>query len=583
MENWWSSFWGGTPGPSSIMYSSAGSRGAARPEPIKASPGPPSARWGPGTRRSYSSPNPRGFVRLHSLEDDPMMMTSSSSTGQMPSPSQLDSGQPGAPFHAHQQTPQESKWLKKYPSDAPHRTAVRPSKAVLNPISNSRPVAKTPMGHQMPFNLNTGQYQRWHGQPQAGSEQLFQVGRPLIQPELANMFVPAHSWVAQDVGHCLNHLMGSMIETMTSIYPSPLNPNARPFVPLNPNAAEFRPTGSGSCGSGSATASETSSVVDSSEDHPSISQAGLLSPEMCPQKDKFTPTQSQAPSPCVTPVVDEQAKEDILKSVCNRKGTPWVPEPALSAANLSEESIGTHHIQDLKSWPASDLDGDSSFVMESDDNTTLSPNLIPNPRIHLLSQRSRSLSTCSSEESFIEFSCDAPNTVVPPSKSVIHANNDESDDDSSDSSDDEDELESEHDDDSDWDEVDDAHCWTDIPDEFKTCPFQCPIEARKSEEQNTPWSENEAVRDANRRWNLNYRQMSNHDRACQVGFKSETAWEVFLEDPEESEDLQAARKSDFPERAADKARMERMLSRIFQPDHRKKMFLLIRGEHLENI
>lgn len=289
--------------------------------------------------RSYSTPNPRGFVRLNSLEDD--RMTSSSSMGQMPttkSRSQIESDMPGAHFHAHQHTPQESKWFRNYHSDPLNHS---------RKVHQHRPMAKT-SGLQMPYNLNTGQYECWQSQPhQTGSEQLFQVVRPLIRPELATMFVPTNAIVPQEVGHCISNLVGSMIQTMSSFCQSPLNPNARPFVPLNPNAAEFRPTGSGSCGSSSTTASETSSVVDSSEDHPSLPQPSLVSPETGPKmEEKLTPPQSQAPSPCVTPIVDEHEKEDILKSVCDRKGTPWVQqEQSLSAANLSEDSIETNRIQ----------------------------------------------------------------------------------------------------------------------------------------------------------------------------------------------------------------------------------------------
>lgn len=50
-----------------------------------------------------------------------------------------------------------------------------------------------------------------------------------------------------------------------------------------------------------------------------------------------------------------------------------------------------------------------------------------------------------------------------------------------------------------------------------------------------------------------------------------TALDVIYEDPKLSEDLKLARMSDFFQRQADKARMERLLNPILSTSHREKM------------
>lgn len=50
-----------------------------------------------------------------------------------------------------------------------------------------------------------------------------------------------------------------------------------------------------------------------------------------------------------------------------------------------------------------------------------------------------------------------------------------------------------------------------------------------------------------------------------------TALDVIYEDPNLSEDLKLARMSDFIQRQADKARMERLLNPILSISHREKM------------
>lgn len=48
--------------------------------------------------------------------------------------------------------------------------------------------------------------------------------------------------------------------------------------------------------------------------------------------------------------------------------------------------------------------------------------------------------------------------------------------------------------------------------------------------------------------------------------------EIIMESPDESEHLQAMRISDFYQRKADKARIEKLLAPIFAPEFRDKIF-----------
>jgi len=48
---------------------------------------------------------------------------------------------------------------------------------------------------------------------------------------------------------------------------------------------------------------------------------------------------------------------------------------------------------------------------------------------------------------------------------------------------------------------------------------------------------------------------------------------IIFEPENIANDLQKARMSDYQQKQADKARMERLLLSILSPDHRKKMFL----------
>ena len=106
--------------------------------------------------------------------------------------------------------------------------------------------------------------------------------------------------------------------------------------------------------------------------------------------------------------------------------------------------------------------------------------------------------------------------------------------------------------------------------------------------------ESERVREANRKWSDAYRELghkannatstSNCDISDNsnkvVDFAPEEAWSYIYENPEEASDLREARTSDHKTRQADKKRMNDMMEKVFDPQHRKNMFKIIFGEEL---
>ena len=89
----------------------------------------------------------------------------------------------------------------------------------------------------------------------------------------------------------------------------------------------------------------------------------------------------------------------------------------------------------------------------------------------------------------------------------------------------------------------------------------------------------ERLRTVNRTWELNYAESDSSDTgstSSRVQFTSEDPT-FHVEDPEMSEALHEARKSDFVQRQVDKERMERLLAPIFAKTHREKIFNALYG------
>eukprot|EP00095_Tigriopus_kingsejongensis_P010937 maker-scaffold1367_size45391-snap-gene-0.6 protein:Tk10937 transcript:maker-scaffold1367_size45391-snap-gene-0.6-mRNA-1 annotation:"haloacid dehalogenase" len=325
--DWFAQYFGATPFSTALHHSRAMER-PKRPHTLSARP---HSVVGGG------QPN-KGFVRLNSLEDDdhldrnhhhPSTMHLSKSE-----PASFRIPVPGADFHSDRKTEAEEKWFGNYSSDS--------GRSKMDRASETRP----PRGHvQMPYNLNEGHFERWTVRPhlsESASSGMLHVAQP---HSISVGYVPSNCIVLetesepwqphlltsptqlQEFGAQVSHFVGSFFDSFTSMCHSSLNPNAQPFTPLNPNAAEFHPHSMGSCGS--TTASETSSVADSSEEITlgPFSPGKLLS---------LNPNQND--SKCVTPIADEATKEELLRAVGTRKQTPWVArEGEMSALPLSED------------------------------------------------------------------------------------------------------------------------------------------------------------------------------------------------------------------------------------------------------
>lgn len=154
--------------------------------------------------------------------------------------------------------------------------------------------------------------------------------------------------------------------------------------------------------------------------------------------------------------------------------------------------------------------------------------------------------------------------------------------------------------DSDWDEVDHSN---DKFDEETLAMFADPIMAIGSgckQEEKTPdpvkidFSLTEephpqtASKDdisqillnANATWNKNYQGINEMDahKKTSVSIAPSESFIFIYEDPELSEALVEARKSDFPRRQADKQRMEMLMAPIFTKEHRQRVWERINGD-----
>lgn len=103
--------------------------------------------------------------------------------------------------------------------------------------------------------------------------------------------------------------------------------------------------------------------------------------------------------------------------------------------------------------------------------------------------------------------------------------------------------------------------------------------------------DSERIREANQKWSKGYHECQDETKTiphCDmrdahkkvVGFAHEDAWSYLYEDPEDAAALREARISDLKTRQADKRRMNDMMEKVFDPEHRKEMFKIIYGEEL---
>lgn len=328
----------------------------------------------------------------------------------------------------------------------------------------------------------------------------------------------------------------------SSLTPRTLNPNARVFTPLNPNAKEFRPA-----------------AAKSSLD-PGPGQ-GPADPPQVPEDDP------EEPEP-VTPPNEEEVQ---LKAVSYRKCTPWVPK-------------GTKVIND-----SGLLDTTEEDVIEHDDDDDDNDSGDDDEENAYDNSRQRLLSICSSEDNFIQFEAESPKEPRKLEncskflKDFIAGHSDSDEDE-----------EDDDDDDGDWDSTVDA-IFIDDEDILEQCGLQCQwmIEAPKiktsvsaddlEEDDDLDQVDHKAkefptsidrhqlvdkIRSANKEWSA-FDDIAKSD--VKVAFYEPLVTGVLEEDPEQAADLRLARISDFAQRKADTERLSRLLTPIFDEEHRDKM------------
>lgn len=359
------------------------------------------------------------------------------------------------------------------------------------------------------------------------------------------------SWVAGSLdfrigGGRVGSVVSDISSTTTAASSMALNPNAKSFVPLNPNAKEFHPKGANSAAA-----------------HPD--------PQSVPQSHQELKT----PSP------ERPSGESDLKPVAERKGTPWVCKP--------------HPPSDTEASFDDDFDSPIARCESSDDEDSDSEDEEDDFHGDTLTRRIRQISVGSDDSDFIVFEDACPMSGEANSRTNCDTNRD------FDSSvpvvsmkdfifspveeDDDDDVEDYS------DQVDNAS--VERPDEVLAM-FQCNLTldrltspsikpaAAGIGSDSSVGNDVSRIRTANQSWNDFYdgdvdsslersgQSSKGRGSACKVCFDEGTNV-VIYEDPDLSEELAASRLSDFPQRQADKERMERLIGPILTELHRDKV------------
>lgn len=109
--------------------------------------------------------------------------------------------------------------------------------------------------------------------------------------------------------------------------------------------------------------------------------------------------------------------------------------------------------------------------------------------------------------------------------------------------------------------------WDVVDDPWNLEVFQACVPYIKYQE------ENERIIAANRKWDYAYPSAPPPERHAVVTFSDQDTF--IYEAPEEAADLKVARTSDLERRRADTMRMETMMKKVFDLNHRNYMFNVI--------
>lgn len=320
------------------------------------------------------------------------------------------------------------------------------------------------------------------------------------------------NWVAGTLEARLGGAGAAALTTTTT-----LNPNAKSFVPLNPHAKEFHPK-------------------------------GAVEPE---------------PKTPETPTKPDKSREPEMKPAGERRGTPWVTQPHEDEDEDSEDEDFDSPIAAYVSSEEEESDEDEDeedqvsptrmrqVSVGSDDSDYIVFGISdegPEPGAEAGAGRQSNLPHCQADKERIEQNCDNKLSVQDFLVSPADAADTE-------------------------DEVDkSASLCEDVLSAFqahltldKLSP--CHLMVATS----TP-DDDTRIRAANRSWNDHYDSPPPAllpRSASKVCFAPSDT--VIYEDPELAAELAASRQSDFPQRQADKERMERLIGPILTETHRDKV------------
>ena len=279
-----------------------------------------------------------------------------------------------------------------------------------------------------------------------------------------------------------------------------------------------------------------------------------------PLAEEFHPKRS-----CITP----ETKTVELRPAAERKPTPYipkesqptveeVPEPSKGEQTDTEAEMSFDFDSPIAAYVSSDEDSeDDEEEEESDDEDR---------------ERSRQWSECS-DDFVIDFeadsakSCDKIVRNNPVASFVVKPDEEEEEEDSDSDA-------------SDCDEVD-LSAQAEILSQFETPSFTPSLVQSKELNANVPEDQlHDRIVAANRTWAQHYASVASEipEKKSSVCIAPSEANIIIYEKPEEAEDLKKSRQSDFMQRAADKERMERLLSKVFAPEHREKMYAKLYNE-----
>lgn len=585
------------------------------------------------SKKSESNPMKEKFVRLNSVES---MASTTSTSSRSPSKEDLERVDANMPPSA-----KESKWFGHYQNDYQYQPQSwnqhHQQNQYFGQIQQHHPqthywpqyqyqVPQQQNHHhhhhhpnsqywpqyqyQVPYNLTKGQFEVWEMEAMAtGLDQMNYCSQHIVYQDPHHghdqIYYPEESGFSK----CVNSFFqwgSALVATAATAVSSTLKETTTSLTSsLNPNAQVFTPSKS----------AEVPVIVSSGGQHVNTKEIHSVEKSTNVPVELQNHDNSEISSNCNNntssiekqqnmvndsePVTPPNEPEIVLKTVNQRKCTPWIPKGSVKVnSDIDSEEI----VEDLDNG-SSDVEDESEFEVDS---------VVGN------SPRLRLLSVCSSEDGIL-FE-DSPTQLSASPKYKIDTNKcspflksflvGQDDDLSEEDSDDDD------DDDDDWDKIsDENHIGVDIDLEqfgLPTIPTilinagsankldnstkdevdhnqltrkQNNINKKKTccEGDRFPSADFDLdyeqvlkrVQEANKKWDSLEAENSNPElkKTKSVAFSEPLVAGIQLEDPEMADELREARVGEYncAQRRADQDRYNRLLGPIFKPEHRDKI------------